>query len=42
MQRVRQMAACIAEPHQLPVQIVEAFREVNVGRLEREPPTQSA
>lgn len=42
LQRAQQTAACIAELHQLPVQIVEAFREVDVGRLEREPPTKAA
>ncbi len=42
LQRAKQTAACIAEPHQLPVQIIEAFREVDVGRLEREPPTKAA
>lgn len=42
LQRAQQTAACIAEPHELPVQTVEAFREVDVGRLEREPPTKAA
>ena len=41
LQRAQQTAACIAEPHQLSVQIIEAFREVDVGRLEREPPTKA-
>ncbi len=42
LQRAQQTAVCIAGPHQFPVHIVEAFREVDVGRLEREPPTQAA
>lgn len=42
LQRARQTAACIAEPHRLPVQIIESFREVDVGHLEREVPTKAA
>jgi broad specificity phosphatase PhoE len=36
--RAVQTAELIAAPHGLPVQILEQFREVNVGRLEEGPP----
>jgi broad specificity phosphatase PhoE len=39
LKRTRETAAIIAQTLDLPVTILEEFREVNVGALERQPPT---
>ncbi|HEV8189916.1 MAG TPA: histidine phosphatase family protein, partial [Ktedonobacterales bacterium] len=39
LKRARETAAFIAEAHGLPVAVLEEFREVNVGTLEGQPPT---
>lgn len=39
LKRALETAQLIAEPHQLPVISVEAFREINVGELEGQLPT---
>lgn len=41
LRRAQQTAEIIGEALELPVQTVEAFREVNVGRLELLPPTEA-
>lgn len=38
LKRAHETAQIIASPHQLPVTILEGFREVNVGELELMPP----
>lgn len=40
LKRARETAEPIASAHQLPIQIVESFREIHVGSLEGSPPTQ--
>lgn len=42
LKRARETAEIIARPHELPVTLVEEFREVNVGNLELMPPTEAA
>jgi broad specificity phosphatase PhoE len=42
LKRALETAQIIAEPHRLPVTIIENFREVNVGDLEGQPPTTEA
>lgn len=42
LKRARETAQIIAAPLYLPVTLVEAFRENNVGDLERDPPTEAA
>lgn len=41
LKRAHETAQSIARPHQLPVTIVEGFREVNVGDLEQMPPVEA-
>jgi broad specificity phosphatase PhoE len=39
LKRAAETGEIIARPHHLPVEIVEDFREINVGDLEKMPPT---
>lgn len=42
LKRAHETAEIIARPHELPVTLLEEFREINVGDLERQPPTETA
>ncbi|HLI69418.1 MAG TPA: histidine phosphatase family protein [Ktedonobacteraceae bacterium] len=42
LKRAHETGEIIARPHALPVIVLEEFREVNVGDLERMPPTEAA
>ena len=42
LKRARETAEIIARPHELPVTVLEAFREVNVGDLELMPPSEAS
>jgi broad specificity phosphatase PhoE len=42
LKRAHETAQSIARPHQLPVTIIEGFREINVGDLEQMPPAEAA
>ncbi len=42
LKRARETAGIIAKEFDLPVTVLEQFREINVGLLERLPPTENA